>query len=60
MRDNKKPGAWQRCRLRNKAKKPSKPCSCPIGGWSTSCEVKAHKQRAQDLQAVGFDPRRHL
>lgn len=53
-RDNKKPGAWQRCRQRNKAKKPAKPCTCGTSGLSTSCKVKEHKQRAQDLQAVGL------
>lgn len=54
MRDNKTLGSWSRCRERNKAKKPAKPCTCPVDGLSTSCRVKAHKQRAQDLQSVGL------
>ena len=53
-RDNKTPGAWQRCRQRNKTKKPAKLCTCGASGLSTSCKVKVHKQRAQDLQSVGL------
>ena len=58
MRDNKSPGAWLRCRLRNKAKKPPKPCTCPAGGVSTSCKVRRHADRARLLQSVGEDPAR--
>lgn len=54
MRDNKEPGAWQRCRQRNKGKKPAKSCSCPVTGVSTTCKVKLHSQRAKDLQSVGL------
>lgn len=54
MRDNKTPGAWQRCCQRNKAKKPAKPCSCPSDGVSTICKVKKHSQRAKDLQSAGL------
>jgi hypothetical protein len=47
---------WKRNILRNKSKKPPKPCTCSQDGINPSCKVKFHSDRAKILQSVGLNP----